>query len=114
MKRLMFFLLCIALCSPSLRAEKVVASKASQKTTQLRVSASVKTPSQSVPFSLSPACVSSRTHIVFGTQHGAGCRETVHSVWASQGCTAEMGCCTDAAGCLVPSPSNSVRGDGIY
>lgn len=79
-------------------------------------------PSTTAPIAVSALCASSKSFNWSVTNpdgtmaviYGKGCRETRPAVWASHSCTRAMGCCIDPGGCLVPSSTNSVRGDGLY
>jgi hypothetical protein len=66
------------------------------------------------PTTSSLLCTASRSRTVWVDMRGLGCRETRQTFWGAQGCAASMGCCANATGCLVPSSTNMIRGDGIY
>ena len=118
MNRLSRCALCIVLAIPMVHAETVTAPvRAPQVVEPIKVAPTrnlqLAPPAPATPTSAAAVCVASKSTIMLGVQ-GMGCRETPPAVWQAQGCPATTGCCTQAGGCLVSSPSNSIRGDGIY
>ena len=111
--------LCFAFAVPMVHAETVTPPvRAPQLVEPIKVAPTKNlqlTPSAlTTPTSVAPVCVASKSQTLFGGQRGLGCRETPPTVWQVQGCPAKTGCCAAAGGCLVSSPSNAIRGDGIY
>jgi hypothetical protein len=133
MKRLTILVLCVALSPLAVRAENppstptatqpkpvtvapvkpVVRPTVASPTTTRKVPLVVQPAGKTAPVSANARCTMSRSQVLFG-QPGLGCRETPPTLWTSQGCPANAGCCTSTSGCLVTGSANAVRGDGIY